>query len=138
MQHQRIIPYRQDLKAKARQQRNNATKAEIKLWQRLKAKKMMGYDFDRQKPLGNFIVDFYCRELRLCIEVDGLTHQWGETASRDKAKDDFLRSQSLHVQRFTDEEVMDHIDRVVKVIENYALNYEQQLPTTPRPKEGRT
>ncbi|GEO06149.1 hypothetical protein AAE02nite_38130 [Adhaeribacter aerolatus] len=57
----RIIPYQPHLKQLARQLRNNSTLAEVLLWNELKGKKLNGYDFDRQKPLDAYIVDFYCK-----------------------------------------------------------------------------
>ncbi|MFD2603727.1 endonuclease domain-containing protein [Flavobacterium suzhouense] len=68
----KIIPYNPNLKELARQLRNGSTKAEIVLWQKLKRKQMYGYDFDRQKPVDNYILDFFCHDLMLGIEVDGL------------------------------------------------------------------
>lgn len=58
----------------ARKLRKEMTFSEILLWNELKQKKMLGYDFDRQKPLDNFIVDFFCKELGLVIEIDGDSH----------------------------------------------------------------
>ena len=77
-----ILPYNPKLKEKARHLRNNSTKAEIRLWLYLKRRQMMGYDFHRQKPIDNFIVDFFCRELMLAIELDGYTHTFEKVADR--------------------------------------------------------
>ena len=65
----KIIPYKPYLKLLARKLRNNSTKSEMKLWLCLKGRQMCGYDFHRQKPLLNFIADFYCHELKLVIEL---------------------------------------------------------------------
>ena len=65
----KIIPYNPALKEKARELRNNSTKTEIMLWMYLKGKQMKGYDFHRQKPLDEYIVDFFCNELLLAIEI---------------------------------------------------------------------
>jgi very-short-patch-repair endonuclease len=70
----KILPYNPKLKPFARQLRNNMTLSEILLWEYLKNKKMKGFDFDRQRPIDEFIVDFYCKELMLAIEIDGSTH----------------------------------------------------------------
>ena len=59
------------------------TYSEVKLWKELKYGQMMGYDFDRQRPIGNYIVDFFCKDLQLALEVDGLTHQGDEAARRE-------------------------------------------------------
>jgi len=74
----KIIPYNPSLKEKARQLRNNATVTEIVLWKFLKSRQMCGYDFHRQKPLGEYIVDFFCNELMLAIEIDGPSHEGQE------------------------------------------------------------
>ena len=71
----RIFPYNPDLKEKARQLRNNSTKSEIILWKYLKGKQMCGVDFHRQKPIGSYILDFFCPAICLGIELDGYTHQ---------------------------------------------------------------
>lgn len=67
----KIIPYNPKLKLLARQLRNNSTPTEIRLWQHLKGKQMMGYDFHRQKPLDNYVADFFCNELMLALEIVG-------------------------------------------------------------------
>ena len=69
-----MIEKKNFLKEKARELRNNSTTSEIKLWMYLKNKQMLGYDFHRQKPLDEYIVDFFCNELMLAIEIDGLSH----------------------------------------------------------------
>jgi very-short-patch-repair endonuclease len=68
MPRRKIIPYNPALKELARKLRNNATKAERVLWHSLSGKQCFGYDFHRQKPIGNYIVDFFCQELMLAIE----------------------------------------------------------------------
>ncbi|EJF09782.1 hypothetical protein O71_13154 [Pontibacter sp. BAB1700] len=66
-----IIPYKPHLKELAKKLRRESTLSEVLLWNELKARKFLGLDFDRQKPLDNFIVDFYCKDLMLAIEIDG-------------------------------------------------------------------
>ena len=70
----RIIPYNPNLKLLAKDLRNNSTFGEVILWKKLKGKQFFGYDFHRQKPLLDYIVDFYCAELNLIIEIDGNYH----------------------------------------------------------------
>jgi very-short-patch-repair endonuclease len=72
----KIIPYNPELKYLARELRKNMTLSEVLLWNELKHKQILGCDFDRQRPIGNFIVDFYCKELSLVIEIDGDTHMY--------------------------------------------------------------
>jgi very-short-patch-repair endonuclease len=112
----RFQGYNPELKELARKLRNNSTKAEIKLWRHLRNKQMMGLDFQRQKPLGNFIADFFCPEVRLVVEIDGYTHRFEDTINKDKAKNEYFRSQSIEVIRFTDDEVFNDIQTVIKTI----------------------
>jgi len=86
------------------------TKAEACLWKYvLKAKKMQGFQFRRQRPVLNYIADFMCKELMLVIEVDGITHHWGETIAKDEEKQRALEAAGFTVLRFTDEEVLNKI-----------------------------
>ena len=115
----KIIPYKPILKKFARELRNNSTKSEIKLWGYLKGEQMLGYDFHRQKPLLNFIADFYCYELKLVIELDGYTHMLEETIIKDAIKESELNRIGLKVLRFADAEVMQDIENVLRTIEKY-------------------
>ncbi len=124
MAKRKIIPYRPWLKEYARQLRNNSTKSEIILWKYLKGKQMRGYDFHRQKPLDNFIADFFCHELQLVIELDGYTHQWDETLVKDRIKEDRLKELGLYVLRFDDEEIYKYVHRALEAIEVYIDDYE--------------
>ncbi len=81
-----LIPYNPKLKELAKRLRNESTLGEALLWNELKTKKMHSYDFQRQKPLLNYIVDFYCYELNLVIEVDGQYHNHEETYKLDLAR----------------------------------------------------
>ena len=69
-----ILPYNPALKDKARELRNNSTKTEILLWTFLKGRQLRGFDFHRQRPIDEYIVDFFCSELMLAIEIDGVSH----------------------------------------------------------------
>ncbi|MBI5407946.1 MAG: DUF559 domain-containing protein [Nitrospirae bacterium] len=108
-----IIPYNPKLKVKARQLRNNSTKTEIKLWMYLKGRQMMGYDFNRQKPIDNYIVDFFCKELLLAIEIDGYTHTFEKVADRDEMKEQRLNKLGVRIIRFKDDDVMNKIEGVL-------------------------
>ena len=124
----KILPYNPKLKEFARQLRNHSTKSEIKLWKYLKGKQMRGYNFHRQKPLLNFIADFYCYELSLVIELDGYTHQFQDTIIKDAIKEKELKKVGLSVLRFEDNEVMNDLKNVLRVIENYIDRYEITYP----------
>jgi len=101
----KIILYNPKLKQLARNLRNNSTKSEISPWKHLKGKQMMGYDFHRQKPIENYIVDFFCHELMLAIEMDGFSHQLEEVIEKDEIKESRLNELGVTVLRFQDEEV---------------------------------
>ena len=127
------INYHPKLKELARKLRNKSTKSEIKLWQYLKSNKMMGYDFHRQKPIGNFILDFFCNKLNLAIELDGYTHTFEEIAEKDAVKQDKLKEFGITVLRFCDEDVMKNTDGVLQAIRCFIEDYETQKKHTPDP-----
>ena len=128
MQKRKIIPYNPNLKELARQLRNNSTKAEIILWQKLKRKQMYGYDFHRQKPIDNYIIDFFCHELMLGIEVDGYSHQIIEVFNKDVKKEGVMNMLGIHILRFSDEQVLKDTDNVIRAIERYIVNFEEHTP----------
>jgi len=68
------LPYNKNLRDRSRELRNGSTTSEILLWKHLRTRQMKGYQFNRQKPLGKFIADFYCKLLGLVIEIDGSSH----------------------------------------------------------------
>lgn len=115
----KIIPYNPKLKTLARNLRNNSTKSEIILWQHLKGKQFMGFDFHRQKPIDNYIIDFFCNELMLAIELDGYSHTLDEVYVKDKKKESKLRELGIVLLRFNDIEVYDDIENVLRTIESY-------------------
>lgn len=124
----KIIPYNPKLKELARQLRNNSTKSEILLWKRLKGKQMKDYDFHRQKPLLNYIVDFYCYELNLVIEIDGYSHLLDEIKEKDIKKQKELEGQGLFILRFTDKQIFKEMDNVIREIEGYVVSFEKTHP----------
>ena len=113
----KILPYNPILKELARKLRKDSTLSEVLLWEHLKGRKMLGYDFDRQKPMDNFIVDFFCNELMLAIEIDGDTHNY--KISRDVERQKRIEGLGVHFLRFTDEEVRHNIDGVAAIIEQW-------------------
>ena len=125
------INYHPKLKELARKLRNKSTKSEIKLWQYLKNKKMMGYDFHRQKPIDNFIVDFFCNKLKLAIELDGYTHTFEEIVKKDVLKQERLKELGITVMRFCDKDVMKNTDGVLQVIRCFIEDCEKQKIHTP-------
>jgi very-short-patch-repair endonuclease len=117
-----IIHYNPKLKALAAQLRSRGTKSEILLWNELKGGQLNGLRFIRQKPIGDFIVDFYCKEVGLVIELDGLSHQCNEVMDLDERKQSYLESIGLKVIRFEDEDVIRDIRNVMRVIEHTSLS----------------
>ena len=109
----RIIKYRSDLKHLAREMRSNMTKAEKILWKEIR-RKQLGVEFHRQVPLLDYIVDFYCHEIGLAIEVDGPIH---ETAFLEDAKrQGRLEHEGIQFVRITNENVMNDLYGVLKVV----------------------
>jgi len=103
------------------------TDAEIHLWSRLKNKQLNGYQFYRQKPIGNYIVDFYCPATKMVIEVDGGQHFYEDGIERDKERDVYINSLGLKVLRFTNVEVLKNMQEVIdSIIENM-----NQIPLVP-------
>ena len=84
MKRRKIIPYNPKLKEFARKLRNDSTFSEILLWSYLKKKQMRGFDFDRQKPIDSYIVDFYSKDLMLAIEIDGESHYGNEKRDEER------------------------------------------------------
>jgi len=121
----KIIPYNTSLKQLARQLRNNSTPGKIKLWQELRNKQFHGYDFHRQKPLLNYIVDFYCAELELVIEWDGRYHEG--ISENDFERDSDLASYNLTVVRFSEVDVMNDMLNVLRTVEAYLEEYNSRV-----------
>ncbi|MBU1355060.1 MAG: endonuclease domain-containing protein [Candidatus Edwardsbacteria bacterium] len=96
--------------------RNNSTQAEIILWRFLKKKQLNGLKFRRQHSIGGFIVDFYCPEKRLAIELDGDVHEVERQAGYDKARQKAIEALGIKILRFANEEVIENIEGVIKAI----------------------
>lgn len=129
MTKRKIIPYNPKLKELARELRNNSTKAEIILWMKLKGKQMYGYDFHRQKPIDNYILDFFCYELMLGIEVDGYSHEFLEVHNKDIIKEKKMNELGISVLRFTDNEVLKDMENVIRAIEFFIEEFEKHTPS---------
>ncbi|MEK7308895.1 MAG: endonuclease domain-containing protein [Nitrospirota bacterium] len=126
------IKYNSDLKELARTLRNNSTKAEIKLWSYLKRKQLSGYDFNRQKPIGNYIADLFCSTLMLAIELDGYTHGFEEIFERDKKKEQRLNEIGITVLRYKDDDVTNNTEGVLEDIKNCIKKMENKhTPQSP-------
>ena len=115
----KILPYNPKLKPLAKALRKNMTLAEVLLWNKLKQKQMLGYDFDRQRPIDNYIVDFYCKDLMLAIEIDGSSHEFEEVIKNDEIRQKKLESMGVHFLRFQDRKVKQDMENVLRKIENW-------------------
>ncbi len=109
------IEYNLNLKSNSRLLRNNSTLSEVLLWKKLRAGSMMGFKFNRQKPLGNYIVDFYCKPLNLVIEIDGNSHD--NNYEKDCFRQEELEKLGMTVLRFTDLQVKKDMNSVIRGIE---------------------
>ena len=120
------LPYNKNLKAFSRKLRNNSTLGEILLWKQLRAGKIRGFTFNRQKPLGNYIVDFYCKPLQLVIEVDGGYHFEKEQKILDAERQKILEEMDLSFLRFHDEEIRKDMEIVLRRIEQYVDAFKEK------------
>jgi len=111
-----MLPYNPRLKQRARDLRTSATDCERLLWSRVRRKQLGGVQFYRQKPLGNYIVDFYAPSARLVVEVDGSQHFAPSQVDHDRRRTEYLERQGLRVLRFTDLEILQTLDVVLDVI----------------------
>ena len=121
-----IIPYNPQLKERARELRKNPTLAEKKLWRALR-RRQLGYEFHRQVPIDQFIVDFYCHELLLVIEVDGSSHDSENVKARDIDRQSRIENLDISFLRFQDKDVLNNLDGVVGAIENWIEKNKKQL-----------
>ena len=94
--------------------RQNPTKAEGLLWHELRARKLGGFKFRRQHPIGTFIVDFYCPARKLVIEIDGPVHL--QQIAYDSERETYLQRLGYYIIRFDNEEVISHIEQVLNVV----------------------
>jgi very-short-patch-repair endonuclease len=125
MTKRKIIPYNPKLTQLARKLRNESTETEIYLWLKLKGKQMYGYDFHRQKPIDNYILDFFCHELLLGIEVDGYSHEILEVYNKDIVKEKRMNELGITILRFSDFEVLRDMENVIRAIEFYILEFKK-------------
>lgn len=118
-----IIPYNPKLKELARELRKNSTLSEVLFWQKVKGKSFK-YEFHRQVPLDNFIVDFYCHELMLAIEIDGSSHD--EKQDYDQNRQFILENLGVKFLRFEDIDVKKKMPWVLEELQIWIENYERE------------
>ena len=112
-------PYSRNLKILSQKLRSTQTEAERKLWQRINRDQLLGFRFNRQKPLLSYIVDFYCLKAKLVIELDGSQHYEPDYQEKDRLRDAELNSLGFTVMRFDNHSVMTNIDGVMEAIYQY-------------------
>ena len=115
------------------------TKAEACLWKYvLRAGMMKGYGFNRQRPVLNYITDFFCKKLSLVVEVDGITHHTESARQRDLMRQSELERVGMKVIRFPDEEVLNNIEGVRRALEGCIEERERELglPLNPPQRGG--
>ena len=113
----KIIPYNKNLKALARKLRKEMTFGEVLLWNELKGDQLWGFDFDRQRCIDNYIVDFYCKELMLAIEIDGMSHNHEEAFLKDEVRQRKLENLGVKFIRFSETEVKYDMQNVIRALE---------------------
>ncbi len=119
------LPASSELSGYARNNRKAGNLAEIVFWLQVHRKSFHGLDFDRQKVIGNYIVDFYVKRLGLVVEIDGGSHN--EKMDYDTRRDDFLEGLGLKVFRTTDYDVLQHVDIVLEDLRKFIVeNYEHE------------
>ena len=111
-----MLKYNANLKSKARQLRQNLSDSERALWTRLRGKQIAGVQFYRQKPIGDYIVDFYAPKAKLVIEIDGSQHLEAPGAEKDKKRDEYLFRFGLTVLRFNSRQVLKETEATLEVI----------------------
>ena len=120
------VYYNQELKELSRKLRKESTLSEVLLWQRLNRRQIRGFRFSRQKPIGNYIVDFYCSKLRLAIEIDGKSHD--NKFHEDRKRQREIERMGVRFLRFSDRDVKSDIETIMKKIEHWI---DENNPLTP-------
>ena len=113
----RALPYNPKLSKLAKELRKAGVLCEVLLWNRLKNKQFREYDFDRQKIIGNYIVDFFCPNCDVIIEIDGKSHDG--KAEYDKKRDEFFENWKLTVIHIDAGEVLNRFENVMVMLENH-------------------
>jgi len=129
-----IIPYNKNLKENANKLRQSMTLSEVLLWKKLR-EKYLGYDFDRQKPINNYIVDLICKELKLAIEIDGNSHDNQDSFKKDTFRQEYLEKSKIKFLRFTDLSLKKDMSQVLYVVQNW-IEQNKKEPTPTPPKDG--
>ncbi|MEM7548774.1 MAG: DUF559 domain-containing protein [Bacteroidota bacterium] len=119
-----FLAYNRNLKEFSRYLRNSSTLSEVLLWQELRASQLKGYAFNRQKTLGRYIVDFYCKRLNLVIEIDEESHHHDLAPLKDKKRQMALEDLGLSFLRFDDGDVKHQMHHVLNTIIQFIERWE--------------
>lgn len=129
-----MLAYGKNLKEPARSLRKEMTDAEQLLWSRLRRKQILGIQFYRQKPIGQYIADFYAPSVHLVIEADGSQHLEDENLQYDMAREAFLNGLGLMVVRFNNTQILTETDAVMGEV--FRVCNERQIPPNPPLQRG--
>lgn len=133
-----MLNYRSDLTQVARRLRREMTESEQALWSRVRRKQIAGIQFYRQRPISGFVVDFYCPNAKLVVEVDGSQHLSPEKSLQDTHRDTLLKKLGLRVLRFNSAEVLQHTDAVTEAIRQAVVSHRREIPPHPPFSKGGT
>ena len=114
-----LLPFNPKLKERARQLRRAGNLSEVLLWNQIKGNQLQGLDFDRQKIIGNYIVDFYCAQHQLVIEIDGNSHD--DKQNYDAVRDAYLMGLGLVVIHISDNDVKNNLAGVMMMLSNHSV-----------------
>ena len=131
-----MLQYGRNLKQTARNLRANMTESEQVLWKRLRHKQLRSIQFYRQKPIGQFVVDFYAPQAKLVVEVDGSQHLDPEKAQKDARRTATLERQGIRVLRFNNLQVLQELEAVVEAIFQALSDAEKKIPPSPPLQRG--
>ncbi|SMO67577.1 endonuclease domain-containing protein [Gracilimonas mengyeensis] len=120
----KILPYNRKLKRLARQLRKNSTLSEVLLWEQIKDK-ALGVEFHRQVPILDYIVDFYCHELMMAIEIDGISHNTPEKFSEDQVRQTRIEALGVTFARVGDVDVKQNMHNVLTYLEGFVRRLEK-------------
>jgi very-short-patch-repair endonuclease len=112
--------------------RNNMTPAEVMIWSKLKGKQLLGYKFRRQHGVGKYIVDFYCAELKLIVEIDGDVHGFSAQIKKDKERQKYLENLNFIVKRYQNDDVLLNLNGVADDLYRFCQNRTTPCPSLER------
>ena len=117
-----LIDYNRKLKGVSQNLRSNMTDAERVLWRRIRRGQIKGVLFYRQKPIGGYIVDFYCPKLKLIVEIDGDVHFYERNIAADKKREEYFNKLGLKIVRYTNLDVIQNIDNALRDLKRWLTN----------------